>query len=86
MNLRYKILLGIFMTPLVAWSLFRADQYLTGNDFIPYLKENMENVELNGSTPFNLLESDLKDAQLVMLGESHGIKDPQKWIHCYSVT
>lgn len=78
MKLRYKILLGILLTPLLAWSVFQANEYLTGNAYLPYLQENMENIKLDGSTSFELLEDDLKQVRFVMLGENHGFKIPQK--------
>lgn len=66
------------MSPLLAWSIFQANEYLTGNSYVPYLQENMEKVELDGSTSFELLDDDLKNARFVLLGENHGFKVPQK--------
>lgn len=82
MKLRYKISLGIILAlilaPLFAWSIFQANEYLTGNTYIHYLDENKEVIRLDGSSTFELLSDDLQSTRLMLVGEIHGFENPQK--------
>ncbi|MFN1834275.1 hypothetical protein AB2B38_003340 [Balneola sp. MJW-20] len=69
------------MIPLVSWSFFQGREYLRGNDFIPYLKKNMQTVGIGKDPDFPILTEDLDDHHLFMVGEIHGFKIPQQLDH-----
>ncbi|MDX1586874.1 MAG: hypothetical protein R3222_09020, partial [Balneolaceae bacterium] len=69
------------MLPLVIWSIFQGREYLTGNSYIPYLKNNMQTVELGGEADFSILNEDLEEPGLFLVGEIHGFEVPLQLDH-----
>ena len=78
MKLRYKILIALVTTPLLSWSYFQGSEYLKGNDYIPYLKKNMQTIEVGNNPEFSILTEDLDEHMLFLVGEIHGFKVPQQ--------
>lgn len=78
MKLRYKIVSGIFIAAVCSWSIFQAREYFTGKKYIAYLKTNMQSVASASNPEFEILDEDLQENHLLLIGEIHGIKAPQQ--------
>lgn len=58
---------------------FHLWEYSTGGKYISYLKENSETAPLSESFSFNMLDHDIKEKRLILVGEIHGFEEPQKF-------
>lgn len=74
-----KGLIGISLLIGVLYGGFHLWEYSTGGKYINYLKENSETIPLGQSFSFKMLDNDIKDNRLVMVGEIHGFEEPQKF-------
>jgi hypothetical protein len=73
---------GIFGISLIAGILyggFHLLEYSTGSKYITYLKKNSETIPLSESFSFNMLDNDIKENRLILVGEIHGFEEPQKF-------
>ncbi len=73
---------GIIGISLIIGSLYGAFhlwEYSTGTKYVDYLIENSETIPLSESFGFKMLDKDIKENRLVLVGEIHGFEEPQKF-------
>lgn len=68
-----SLIIGIFYGGFHLW------EYSTGGNYIEYLKENSETIPLSESFTYNMLDKDIKENRLILVGEIHGFDEPQKF-------
>lgn len=70
-------LFAILVVVIVAiYAGFLGREYWRGNDYVDYLAENIESVPLDQKFSFNMLRPDIQTHGLVLVGEIHGLKQP----------
>lgn len=58
---------------------FHLWEYATGGKYISYLKAHSETVPLGESFSFTMLDKDIEENRLILVGEIHGFEEPQKF-------
>jgi hypothetical protein len=74
-----KGVIGISLIIGILYGGFHLWEYSTGGKYVDYLKENSETVPLSESFSFKMLDNDIKENRLIMVGEVHGFEEPQKF-------
>jgi len=74
-----KGIIGISLIIGILYGGFHLWEYSTGGKYVDYLKENSETVSLSESFSFKMLDNDIKENRLIMVGEIHGFEEPQKF-------
>lgn len=74
-----KGIIGISLIAGILYGGFHLWEYSTGGKYIAYLKEHSETIHLSESFSFSMLDKDIKENQLIMVGEIHGFEEPQKF-------
>lgn len=74
-----KGIIGISLIIGILYGGFHLWEYSTGGKYVDYLKENSETVPLSESFSFKMLDNDIKENRLIMVGEIHGFEEPQKF-------
>jgi len=75
----FKGIIGIALILGILYGGFHLWEYSTGGKYIAYLKENSETVSLDESFDFKMLDKDIKENRLILVGEIHGFEEPQKF-------
>lgn len=78
-KLTLKGIIGISIIAGILYGGFHLLEYSTGSKYIAYLKENSETIPLSESFSFNMLDNDIKENRLILVGEIHGFEEPQKF-------
>lgn len=78
-KLTLKGIIGISLIAGILYGGFHLLEYSTGSKYIAYLKENSETIKLSESFSFNMLDNDIKENRLILVGEIHGFEEPQKF-------
>lgn len=78
----FYLIAGVLAIALVLFSGFRVVEHFKGNDYISYLENNIESTDFSEPLTFNIMEEDLRNTKLILIGEVHGFKantefDPQ---------
>ena len=74
-----KSIIGISLIIGILYGGFHLWEYGTGGKYVDYLKENSETIPLSESFSFNMLDNDISDNKLILVGEIHGFEEPQKF-------
>lgn len=74
-----KGIIGISVIIGMLYGGFHLWEYATGGDYIAYLKENSETIPLSESFDFKMLDNDINENSLILVGEIHGFEEPQKF-------
>jgi hypothetical protein len=74
-----KGIIGLTLISGILYGGFHFWEYATGGKYITYLKENSETIPLNKSFSFKMLDQDIKENKLILVGEIHGFEEPQKF-------
>lgn len=74
-----KAIIGISLILGILYGGFHLWEYSTGGKYIDYLKENSETIPLSDSFSFKMLDQDIKENSLILVGEIHGFEEPQKF-------
>jgi hypothetical protein len=74
-----KGIIGISLIIGILYGGFHLWEYSTGGKYVDYLKENSETVSLSESFSFKMLDNDIKENSLILVGEIHGFEEPQKF-------
>ena len=82
--MKYMKLIGVTFGALIllisgVYGAFLLTEYFTGNSYVDYLTENKESKLLNKPMTFELMQDDLEQKQLVLVGEIHGFKVPNQF-------
>ena len=72
----FKIIFGIVVLIAFLYGGFHLWEYATGGKYVDYLKANSETIKLEENFSFELMESDLKKNDLILVGEIHGFHEP----------
>ncbi len=79
-----KIILGIILLIILAYYSFLGWEYITGGKYVDYLNNNKETVGIDDSFSYELMENDLAQNKLILVGEIHGFEEPTKFdIHFF---
>lgn len=78
-KLLLKGVIGIILLIVIAYFSFLGFEYLTGAKYVKYIQENQETVSLEENFSYHIVDEDLKNHQLILVGESHGFKEPCKF-------
>ena len=73
----FKIVVGIILLIFIAYGLFLAVEYITGNKFVDYLKKNSDTVAIGDSFDFSKFDNSFSENDLILVGEIHGFHEPQ---------
>lgn len=79
MKISFKITLVLVILALSSWTIFRAKEHLAGNAYLSYLQQHHSSVPLDQLPDFQLMEKDIQDHSLILVGESHGFHAPIKF-------
>jgi len=74
-----KGIIGISLIAGIFYGAFHLFEYSTGSKYIAYLKENSETIPLSEPFSFKTLDKDIKENRLILVGEIHGLEEPQKF-------
>lgn len=75
-KLTAKIALGIIILIVIVYFSFIGWEYVTGNKFVDYINRNIETVPINKSFTYEIMSEDIKNNQLILVGETHGFNEP----------
>lgn len=75
--LKGMVLLAIIVG--VLYGGFHLWEYATGGKYISYLEAHSETVPLGESFSFTMLDKDIEENRLILVGEIHGFEEPQKF-------
>ena len=78
-KLLLKGIIGIILLIAIAYFSFLGWEYITGGKYVKYLNEHKETVALTEDFSYYMMEEDLKNHQFILVGESHGFKEPCKF-------
>lgn len=79
LKLLLKFLIGIILLIVVAYYSFLGWEYITGGKYVDYLKVNSETISIDDSFTYNIATEDIKNSEIILVGESHGFKEPIKF-------
>jgi len=74
-----KLFVGIIITALVSYAAFLGSEFITGGRYVEYLSLNSENKSLDKNFDYNIMEEDLINNDLILVGEMHGFDEPTKF-------
>jgi hypothetical protein len=74
-----KGIIGISLIIGLLYGGFHLWEFSTGAKYVDYLKENSETIPLSESFSFKMLDKDIKENRLILVGEIHGFEEPQKF-------
>lgn len=74
-----KIFLATAMLLFISYLSFIGWEYITGNKYVKYLKNNIETVSLNSNFDYKIMNDDIELNNLIFVGEIHGFKEPNKF-------
>ena len=63
----------------LSYGIFHLLEYATGSKFVQYLTENSETIPIDQSFSYENMEKDIDQCKLILVGESHGFKEPSKF-------
>lgn len=73
----FKSVLFILLLIALAYGGLLGVEYVTGGKFVDYLEKNSETVALGESFDYSRLDEDIKDNNILLVGEIHGFHEPQ---------
>lgn len=74
-----KVLLALFSLVIIMFSSFRVREYVRGNNFIPYLQNNIVSSPNPEDLSFHTMKEDIQNSKLILVGEIHGFQDATKF-------
>ena len=74
-----KVLLTLFGLIIIVFSSFRVREYVRGNNFIPYLQNNIVSSPNPEDLSFQIMKEDIRNSKLILVGEIHGFQDATKF-------
>ncbi len=74
-----KIFLATVILLFISYLSFIGWEYITGNKYVKYLKNNIETVSLNSNFDYKIMNDDIELNNLIFVGEIHGFKEPNKF-------
>lgn len=75
----FRLLIGLILVMALFYGGFHLWEYSTGNKYVSYLTENSETIPLEQNFSYDTLGKDVEKNQLILVGESHGFKEPTKF-------
>lgn len=75
----FKAIFGLTLLIALAYGGFHLWEYATGGKYIDYLSANSETVAIGEQFSFEMLNTDIEKAQLILVGEIHGFDEPSKF-------
>ncbi|KAA3650944.1 MAG: hypothetical protein DWP98_03605 [Bacteroidetes bacterium] len=75
----FKILISLLLLLALLFGGFHLWEYASGGKFVKYLSENSETIPLKDSFSYEIMEHDIEQSQLILVGEIHGFDEPAKF-------
>ena len=80
----FKGLIGITLLSIIIYYSFLGWEYYSGRKYVDYLSSNTETVEIDDSFSYELMNQDIEQSKLILVGEIHGLDEPAKFdIHFF---
>lgn len=70
----FIVILALFVLAFAAYFGMLGWEYLTGNQYVKYLKQNSETVGIDDTFTFEIADADIAASDLILVGEIHGTK------------
>lgn len=75
----FLVFLALIFISIAAYFSFLGWERITGGKFVDYLNQNKETVGIDDSFSYKIMENDLAENKLILVGESHGFEEPTKF-------
>lgn len=73
-----KTIVAVILIAFISYWLFLGWEYITGEKYVRYLKNNIETTSLDKTFSYKLIDKDIEKNKLILVGEIHGFKEPEK--------
>lgn len=70
-------LISFLLLLALSYGIFHLWEYMSGTKYVNFLTENNESRSLDEKFDFQIMDQDVSDAKLILVGEIHGFKEPQ---------
>lgn len=71
--------LSLLLLAFISYYSFLGYEYITGGKFVKYLIDNKETVAIDENFSFEIMNEDIEDSKLILVGEIHGFNEPAKF-------